>query len=111
MTACVTTRHTDRESVREQPIMARHQWMPPEEAGYTYAVEPTAVNSLLANEEESIYSHSLKFIEELNSTDIGNFAYCRRGGKNIQVAHLSAIWVKGNWAIALGQLPSLQSLN
>ncbi|MFK7912243.1 MAG: hypothetical protein AB8F34_16845 [Akkermansiaceae bacterium] len=37
--------------------MARHQWMPPQEAGYTYAVEPTAVNSLLANEEESIYGH------------------------------------------------------
>jgi len=37
--------------------MARHQRMPPQEAGYTYAVEPTAVNSLLANEEESIYGH------------------------------------------------------
>jgi hypothetical protein len=32
--------------------------MPPEEAGYTYAVEPTATNRLLANEEESIYRHS-----------------------------------------------------
>jgi hypothetical protein len=29
--------------------------MPPQEAGYTYAVEPTAVHSLLANQEESIY--------------------------------------------------------
>ena len=35
--------------------MARHQRMPPEEAGYTYAVEPAANNRLLANEEESIY--------------------------------------------------------
>ena len=39
-------------------IKARHQRMPPQEAGYTYAVEPTAVNSLFANEEESIYGHS-----------------------------------------------------
>jgi hypothetical protein len=31
--------------------------MPPEEAGYTYAVEPAATNRLLANEEESIYRH------------------------------------------------------
>jgi len=37
--------------------MARHQRMPPQEAGYTYAVEPTAMNSILANEEESIYGH------------------------------------------------------
>jgi hypothetical protein len=29
--------------------------MPTEEAGYTYAVEPTATNRLLANGEESIY--------------------------------------------------------
>jgi hypothetical protein len=29
--------------------------MPPEEAGYTYAVEPAATNRLLANKEESIY--------------------------------------------------------
>jgi hypothetical protein len=29
--------------------------MPPKEAGYTYAVEPSAINRLLANEEESIY--------------------------------------------------------
>jgi hypothetical protein len=29
--------------------------MPPEEAGYTCAVEPTAIDRLLANEEESIY--------------------------------------------------------
>jgi hypothetical protein len=41
--------------VREKPIMARHHRMPPEEAGYTYAVEPTAIDRLLANEEESIY--------------------------------------------------------
>jgi hypothetical protein len=32
--------------------------MPPEEAGYTYAVEPTATHRLLANEEESIYGRS-----------------------------------------------------
>jgi hypothetical protein len=32
--------------------------MPPEEAGYTYAVEPAATNRLLANEEESIYRRS-----------------------------------------------------
>jgi hypothetical protein len=32
--------------------------MPPEEAGYTYAVEPTAIDRLLANEEESIYGRS-----------------------------------------------------
>jgi len=44
--------------VREKPIMARHQRMPPEEAGYTYAVEPAATNRLLANEEESIYRNS-----------------------------------------------------
>jgi len=31
--------------------------MPPEEAGYTYAVEPAAIDRLLANEEESIYGH------------------------------------------------------
>jgi hypothetical protein len=31
--------------------------MPPEEAGYTYAVEPTAIDRLLANEEESIYGY------------------------------------------------------
>ena len=37
--------------------MARHQRMPPEEAGYTYAVEPAATNRLLANEEESIYEY------------------------------------------------------
>jgi hypothetical protein len=29
--------------------------MPSEEAGYTFAVVPTATNRLLANEEESIY--------------------------------------------------------
>jgi hypothetical protein len=32
--------------------------MPPLEAGYTYAVEPTVINRLLANEEESIYRPS-----------------------------------------------------
>ena len=41
--------------MREKPIMARHQRMPTEEAGYTYAVVPTAIDRLLANEEESIY--------------------------------------------------------
>jgi hypothetical protein len=34
--------------------------MPTEEAGYTYAVEPTATNRLLANEEESIYGRSVR---------------------------------------------------
>jgi hypothetical protein len=34
--------------------------MPPEEAGYTYAVVPTAIDRLLANEEESIYGHSVQ---------------------------------------------------
>ena len=38
--------------------MARHQRMPTEEAGYTFAVEPAATNRLLANEEESIYRRS-----------------------------------------------------
>ncbi len=38
--------------------MARHQRMPTQEAGYTYAVVPCAPSiSLLANEEESIYGH------------------------------------------------------
>lgn len=32
--------------------------MLPQKAGYTYAVEPTAVNDLLANEEESMCGHS-----------------------------------------------------
>jgi hypothetical protein len=32
--------------------------MPPKEAGYTYAVEPSAIDRLLANEEESIYRRS-----------------------------------------------------
>jgi len=32
--------------------------MPPLEAGYTYAVEPAAIDRLLANEEESIYGLS-----------------------------------------------------
>ena len=44
--------------MREQSIMARHQRMPSQEAGYTYAVELTAIDRLLANEEESIYGHS-----------------------------------------------------
>jgi len=44
--------------VREKPIMARHHRMPSEEAGYTCAVEPTAIDRLLANEEESIYRRS-----------------------------------------------------
>jgi hypothetical protein len=42
--------------------------MPPEEAGYTYAVEPAATNRLLANEEESIYGHSSKRIYWLKIT-------------------------------------------
>jgi hypothetical protein len=54
----VTTRDSNRESVREKPIMARLQRMPSEEAGYTFAVEPVADDRLLANEEESIYRHS-----------------------------------------------------
>ena len=45
--------------------MARHQRMPSEEAGYTYAVEPTATNRLLANEEESIYGLSEFKYQEL----------------------------------------------
>ena len=49
--------------MREKPIMARHQRMPPLEAGYTYAVEPAATNRLLANEEESIYGHLVDRIE------------------------------------------------
>jgi len=58
MSECVITRDSNRESAREQPIMARHHRMPPWEAGYTYAVEPTAIDRLLANEEESIYRRS-----------------------------------------------------
>jgi hypothetical protein len=38
--------------------------MPPKEAGYTYAVEPSAIDRLLANEEESIYRRS-KFLDQL----------------------------------------------
>ncbi len=38
--------------------MAQHHRMPPEEDGYTYAVEPTAIDRLLANEEEYIYRRS-----------------------------------------------------
>ena len=34
--------------------------MPPEEAGYTSAVEPAAANRLLANEEESVYGRWFK---------------------------------------------------
>jgi hypothetical protein len=37
--------------------MARHQCTPPLEAGYWYAVEPTAIDRLLANEEEYIYRY------------------------------------------------------
>jgi hypothetical protein len=40
------TRVSNRESARENPIMARHQRMPTEEAGYTYAVVPTAIDRL-----------------------------------------------------------------
>jgi len=43
--------------------------MPPEEAGYTYAVEPTANNRLLANEEESIYGHSIRRVQRQYSAD------------------------------------------
>jgi hypothetical protein len=45
--------------------------MPPEEAGYTYAVEPAATNRLLANEEESIYGRSDFFGGGLLSTHNG----------------------------------------
>ena len=45
--------------------MARHHRMPPEEAGYTYAVEPAAIDRLLANEEESIYRHLTTPIEAM----------------------------------------------
>jgi hypothetical protein len=43
--------------------------MPPEEAGYTYAVEPTATNRLLANEEESIYGHWAKRLAILRKSN------------------------------------------
>jgi hypothetical protein len=36
--------------------------MPPKEAGYTYAVEPSAIDRLLANEEESIYDVQIAWI-------------------------------------------------
>ena len=55
--------------MREKTIMARHHRMPPEEAGYTYAVEPTAIDRLLANEEESIYGHWRIESEWLESAD------------------------------------------
>jgi hypothetical protein len=48
--------------------MARHQRMPSEEAGYTYAVEPAAIDRLLANEGESIYSRSNTRGQRLEST-------------------------------------------
>jgi hypothetical protein len=43
--------------------------MPSEEAGYTYAVEPAAIDRLLANEGESIYSRSNSIGQRLESTD------------------------------------------
>jgi hypothetical protein len=43
-------------TVEQQDLQAMHR-TPPEEAGYTYAVEPTVIDRLLANEEESIYGH------------------------------------------------------
>jgi hypothetical protein len=45
--------------------------MPPEEAGYTYAVEPTANNRLLANEEESIYRRSDLIVQRRYTTRLG----------------------------------------
>ena len=33
--------------------------MPPEKAGYTDAIEPTAANRLIVNEEESLYGRLL----------------------------------------------------
>jgi hypothetical protein len=50
--------------VREKPIMGQHHRMPPEEAGYTYAVEPAAIDRLLANEEESIYGRPENYGEQ-----------------------------------------------
>jgi hypothetical protein len=41
--------------------------MPSEEAGYTYAVEPAAIDKLLANEGESIYGHSKIIGQRLES--------------------------------------------
>ena len=35
----------------DQQRTVQHQRMPTKEAGYTYAVEPVAINRLLANEE------------------------------------------------------------
>jgi hypothetical protein len=53
--------------------MARHHRMPPEEAGYTYAVEPAAIDRLLANEEESIYGPSQGPGKGQSSASFGRF--------------------------------------
>jgi len=45
--------------------------MPTEEAGYTYAVEPTAIDRLLANEEESIYGPSRNYARRQSSARTG----------------------------------------
>jgi hypothetical protein len=71
--------------VREKPIMARHHRMPPEEAGYTYAVEPTANNRLLANEEESIYRRSTPSISGRN---------CIAGRQSVRMRLLCANWLR-----------------
>ncbi len=42
--------------------MARHQRMPTQEAGYTYAVVPCLPSQIVCNEEESIYERSVKFL-------------------------------------------------
>ena len=65
MSECVNTRQSNRESAREQPIMARHQRMPPQEAGYTDAIESKARNRLFANEKEFIYCHSRRLNWEI----------------------------------------------
>ena len=43
--------------------------MPTEEAGYTYAVEPAAIDRLLANEGESIYGRSEVELQRQKSAD------------------------------------------
>ena len=63
MSECVNTRQSNRKSAHEQPIMARHQRMPTKEAGYTSAVEPTAIYQITCKRGgggESIYGHSVK---------------------------------------------------
>jgi hypothetical protein len=58
--------------------------MPISGAGYTYAVEPAAVDRLLANEGESIYGHSSYFWELVLSANTvekldknGELFFCR----------------------------------